>query len=183
MVYSYNYFVRVMERLNEEFEDEEEKGIFFTLSINICHVNLFLFIISEIFITNVFEQTNEKEMDLMCNQVISKVIEKLLSLAQPDILEKFAKIIQKEMVCFLHYFIQYFNVLMQYLFTLRELFVQMPMPATSWKRLCTFVLKQSAIRSILKSTNFSAKTGSVLSFGTPSTMWKISLLIFMPATS
>ena len=28
MVYSYNYFVRVMERLNEEFEDEEEKGIF-----------------------------------------------------------------------------------------------------------------------------------------------------------
>jgi len=91
MVYSYNYFVRVMERLNEEFEDEEEKGI-------------------------------------------SKVIEKLLSLAQPDILEKFAKIIQKEMVCFLHYFIQYFNVLMHYLFTLRELFVQMPMPAMSWKR-------------------------------------------------
>lgn len=34
----------------------------------------------------------------MCNQVISKVIEKLLVLAKPEILETFAKIIQKEMV-------------------------------------------------------------------------------------
>lgn len=110
MVYSYNYFVRVMERLNEEFEDEEEKGFFCGLSINICHVNLFIIIISEIFITNVFEQTNEKEMDLMCNQVISKVIEKLLSLAQPDILEKFAKVIQKEMVGSLKVLTQYLIV-------------------------------------------------------------------------
>ena len=36
-------------------------------------------------------------MDLICNQVISKVIEKLLSIAKPDIQTKFAKIVQKEM--------------------------------------------------------------------------------------
>lgn len=30
---TYNYFVRVMERLKEEFEDEEEKGTHFLWSI------------------------------------------------------------------------------------------------------------------------------------------------------
>ena len=49
------------------------------------------------FIDNVFDQTNEKEMDLICNQVISKIIEKLLTIAKPEIRMKFAKIIQKEM--------------------------------------------------------------------------------------
>ena len=54
-------------------------------------------LLSDMFIDNVFDQTNEKEMDLICNQVISKIIEKLLTIAKPEIRMKFAKIIQKEM--------------------------------------------------------------------------------------
>ena len=49
------------------------------------------------FVNNVFDQTNEKEMDLICNQVISKIIEKLLTVAKPEMQMKFAKIVQKEM--------------------------------------------------------------------------------------
>lgn len=47
--------------------------------------------------TNVFEQTKGKEMDLMCNQVVSKVLEKLLPLAEPATARHFAGIVQKEM--------------------------------------------------------------------------------------
>lgn len=47
--------------------------------------------------TNVFEQTKGKEMDLMCNQVVSKVLEKLLPLAEPGTARHFAGIVQKEM--------------------------------------------------------------------------------------
>lgn len=35
---TYNYFVRVMERLNEEFEDEEEKGL---LGFRVYYYNFF----------------------------------------------------------------------------------------------------------------------------------------------
>lgn len=40
---TYNYFVRVMERLKEEFEDEEEKGNVFSLVYfdNSLHLILF----------------------------------------------------------------------------------------------------------------------------------------------
>lgn len=80
-----------MERLKDEFEDEEEKGIaFFYETLNMCcKLSLFMrpiFSLLEIFVSNVFEQTAEKEMDLICNQVISKVLEKLLPLATPEIL-------------------------------------------------------------------------------------------------
>lgn len=47
--------------------------------------------------TNVFEQTKDKEMDLMCNQVVSKVLEKLIPLAKPEIFQHFASVMQKEM--------------------------------------------------------------------------------------
>ena len=50
------------------------------------HLFLYIFFYSEIFVSNVFQQTAEKEMDLICNQVISKVLEKLLPLATPEIL-------------------------------------------------------------------------------------------------
>lgn len=36
-------------------------------------------------------------MDLICNQVISKIIEKLLTVGKPEIQMKFANIVQKEM--------------------------------------------------------------------------------------
>ena len=93
---TYNYFVRVMERLKEDFEDDEEKGIpnLYPTLLKSSHK---LVCTTEIFVTNVFEQTEEKEMDLMCNQVISKVIEKLLALAKPETLLKFASICLKEM--------------------------------------------------------------------------------------
>lgn len=73
---TYNYFVRVMERLKEEFEDEEEK---------------------DMFVVNVFEQTAGKEMDLICNQVVSKVMEKLLPLAKNETLEFFADLLLQNM--------------------------------------------------------------------------------------
>ncbi|KAI9561543.1 hypothetical protein GHT06_012502 [Daphnia sinensis] len=73
---TYNYFLRVMERLKEEFEDDEEK---------------------DMFVVNVFEQTKGKEMDLICNQVVSKVMEKLLPLAKNETLEFYADLLLQNM--------------------------------------------------------------------------------------
>lgn len=97
---TYNYFIRVMERLKEEFEDEEEKGLFgFYLLIKKI-INMFVFnafLDAEMFVVNVFEQTNGKEMDLICNQVVSKIMEKLLPLAKNENLQYFADLMLKDM--------------------------------------------------------------------------------------
>ena len=49
------------------------------------------------FVVNVFEQTKGKEMDLICNQVVSKIMEKLLPLANNETLEFFADLMLKDM--------------------------------------------------------------------------------------
>ena len=49
------------------------------------------------FVVNVFEQTKGKEMDLICNQVVSKVMEKLLPLANSENLQHFADLMLKDM--------------------------------------------------------------------------------------
>ena len=96
---SYNYFVRVMERLREDFEDDEDKGMTGSCVFNLVVVgpDSYLILFAEIFVANVFEQTYDKEMDLMCNQVISKILEKLLPMAKPETFHHFAEIALKEM--------------------------------------------------------------------------------------
>jgi nucleolar protein 9 len=49
------------------------------------------------FVVNVFEQTKGKEMDLICNQVVSKIMEKLLPLANSENLQHFADLMLNDM--------------------------------------------------------------------------------------
>jgi nucleolar protein 9 len=52
---------------------------------------------TEMFVVNVFEQTKGKEMDLICNQVVSKIMEKLLPLANSENLQHFADLMLNDM--------------------------------------------------------------------------------------
>jgi len=62
---TYNYFVQVLDTLGKnEFEDEDSK---------------------EIFVANVFNSNSEEEEKLCCNQLVSRVFEKLLPLAPSDV--------------------------------------------------------------------------------------------------
>ncbi|XP_018569686.1 nucleolar protein 9 [Anoplophora glabripennis] len=65
---TYQYFVRIMEAYRQGFENEEDQIMF---------------------INNVFEQTENKELDCSCNQVGCRVIEMLLPFANRNILKKF----------------------------------------------------------------------------------------------
>lgn len=49
------------------------------------------------FVVNVFEQTKGKEMDLICNQVVSKIMEKLLPMAPHKTLQFYADLMLKDM--------------------------------------------------------------------------------------
>lgn len=49
------------------------------------------------FVVNVFEQTKGKEMDLICNQVVSKIMEKLLPMAPHETLQFYADLMLKDM--------------------------------------------------------------------------------------
>jgi hypothetical protein len=69
-----------------------------------CHVNHrhFLlcpddFLLTEMFVVNVFEQTKGKEMDLICNQVVANIMEKLLPLANSENLQHFADLMLNDM--------------------------------------------------------------------------------------
>ncbi|XP_040572320.1 nucleolar protein 9 [Lepeophtheirus salmonis] len=75
---SYNYLLRVLETLNNQpFESSEEKVVF---------------------ITNVFEQTEDKEVDICCNQLGSRVIETLLPEVEDfRITERFMEALTKDM--------------------------------------------------------------------------------------
>ena len=62
---TYNYFVQVLETLNlNQFEDEESK---------------------EIFVANVFASNVDNEETLCCNQLVSRIYEKLLPLAENSV--------------------------------------------------------------------------------------------------
>jgi hypothetical protein len=49
------------------------------------------------FVVNVFEQTKGKEMDLICNQVVANIMEKLLPLANSENLQHFADLMLNDM--------------------------------------------------------------------------------------
>ena len=62
---TYNYFVQVLETLNlNQFEDDESK---------------------EIFVANVFASNSDNEEILCCNQLVSRIYEKLLPLAENSV--------------------------------------------------------------------------------------------------
>ncbi|XP_076268838.1 nucleolar protein 9 [Rhynchophorus ferrugineus] len=65
---TYQYFVRILEVFKQGFENDEEKAIF---------------------VGNVFEQTENKEIDCSCNQVGCRVIEMLLPFANDHVIQRF----------------------------------------------------------------------------------------------
>lgn len=73
---TYQYFVRIMEVYKQGFENEEDKIIF---------------------VNNVFEQTENKELDCICNQVGCRVIEMLLPFTHRSVLKKFIDIFTSDL--------------------------------------------------------------------------------------
>lgn len=65
---TYQYFVKIMEAYREGFETEEDK---------------------KIFANNVFQQTEDQEINISCNQVGCRVVELLLPFANDDVLKRF----------------------------------------------------------------------------------------------
>ncbi|RZC39239.1 hypothetical protein BDFB_004216 [Asbolus verrucosus] len=65
---TYQYFVRIMEAYREGFDTDEDKSIF---------------------VNNVFEQTNDQEINCCCNQVGCRVVELLLPFANNGVVERF----------------------------------------------------------------------------------------------
>lgn len=65
---TYQYFVRIMEAYRQGFENDEDQLMF---------------------VNNVFEQTENKELDCSCNQVGCRVIETLLPYSNRNVLKKF----------------------------------------------------------------------------------------------
>nr|XP_023015170.1 nucleolar protein 9 isoform X1 [Leptinotarsa decemlineata]XP_023015171.1 nucleolar protein 9 isoform X2 [Leptinotarsa decemlineata] len=72
---TYQYFVRIMEVYREGFENEEDKILF---------------------VNNVFEQSENQEINCSCNQVGCRVIETLLPYASDLILKKFMEAFNSE---------------------------------------------------------------------------------------
>ncbi|KAJ8925548.1 hypothetical protein NQ315_009388 [Exocentrus adspersus] len=73
---TYQYFVRIMEAYREGFENDDDKVMF---------------------VNNVFEQTENKELDCCCNQVGSRVIEMLLPFANRGVLKKFIEVFTSDL--------------------------------------------------------------------------------------
>ncbi|KAK2708771.1 hypothetical protein QYM36_014397 [Artemia franciscana] len=73
---TYHYYVQVMKRLNENFEQEDEK---------------------EMFASNVFSQTAGSELELVCNQLVSRVLEKILPFASSEVFQNFANALNSDL--------------------------------------------------------------------------------------
>ncbi|CAH0550818.1 unnamed protein product [Brassicogethes aeneus] len=67
---TYQYFVRIMETYREGFDNDEDKANF---------------------VNNVFEQTENTEVNCSCNQVGCRVVEMLIPFANDSVLERFMK--------------------------------------------------------------------------------------------
>ncbi|KAK9872389.1 hypothetical protein WA026_017847 [Henosepilachna vigintioctopunctata] len=65
---TYQYFVRIMEAYREGFDNDDDKGVF---------------------VNNVFRQTENQEIDCVCNQVGCRVIEMLLPFANDEVLKRY----------------------------------------------------------------------------------------------
>ena len=66
---TYDYFLRVFEQLNHGFESDDET--------------------KDIFVSNVFETTLNEEVALCSNQLVSRVLERLLPLAKTEVRVRF----------------------------------------------------------------------------------------------
>lgn len=66
---TYDYFLRVFEQLNHGFEDDPET--------------------KDIFVSNVFETTLKEEVALCSNQLVSRVLERLMPLSTPEVRVRF----------------------------------------------------------------------------------------------
>ncbi|XP_044746447.1 nucleolar protein 9 [Coccinella septempunctata] len=73
---TYQYFVKIMEVYREGFENDEDK---------------------KIFVDNVFQQTENQEIQCSCNQIGCRVIEMLLPFASDDVMKKFMDSFGKEL--------------------------------------------------------------------------------------
>lgn len=73
---TYQYFVKIMEAYREGFETEDEK---------------------KIFANNVFQQTENEEINVSCNQVGCRVVELLLPFANDEILKRFMEVFSAEL--------------------------------------------------------------------------------------
>ncbi|KAG8223528.1 hypothetical protein J437_LFUL002579 [Ladona fulva] len=72
----YQYFVRVLEMSRQEFGTIEDK---------------------EVFVSNVFGETVGEEINLSCNQLVSRAIEKFLPCASADVIERFTEAFSKNL--------------------------------------------------------------------------------------
>lgn len=66
---TYDYFLRVFEQLNHGFDSDDES--------------------KDVFVTNVFETTINEEVSLCSNQLVSRVLERLLPLAREEVRVRF----------------------------------------------------------------------------------------------
>ncbi len=74
---TYDYFVRVMENLRDgQFDDEEAEGLF---------------------VSNVFAQTEGEEVRLCGNQLVSRVVERLLPKSSAQVKERFMTALAKDL--------------------------------------------------------------------------------------
>lgn len=73
---TYQYFVKIMEAYREGFETEEDK---------------------KIFANNVFQQTENEEINVSCNQVGCRVVELLLPFANIEVLKRFMSVFSAEL--------------------------------------------------------------------------------------
>ena len=69
---TYDYFLRVLEQINRGFNDDEDDVE-----------------AQEMFVENVFEQTTDKELLLAGNQLVSRVLERLLPIASHEVQSRF----------------------------------------------------------------------------------------------
>ena len=74
---TYDYFLRVLEQLNRGFESDEE--------------------MKDVFVINVFETTLNEEVSLCSNQLVSRVLERLIPLAPEKIQFRFMQVLADDL--------------------------------------------------------------------------------------
>ena len=74
---TYDYFLRVLEQLNRGFESDEE--------------------MKDVFVINVFETTLNEEVSLCSNQLVSRVLERLIPLASEKIQFRFMQVLADDL--------------------------------------------------------------------------------------
>ncbi|KAL3287548.1 hypothetical protein HHI36_002016 [Cryptolaemus montrouzieri] len=73
---TYQYFVKIMEVYREGFDNDDDKRVF---------------------VNNVFQQTEEQEIQCCCNQIGCRVIEMLLSFANDEVMKRYMECFSKDL--------------------------------------------------------------------------------------